>query len=303
MLSTAQKIRVARIAHWILRATLWRRLPGEGTLTVRRGGLNWRLDPGEGIDLTLFLFGAFEPSTHRALHREVRPGATVLDIGANIGAHTLFLAHWVGDAGRVVAFEPTDFGVEKIRRNLALNPGLDRRVSIRQRYLADAIDQPAPAAVAASWPVDERPAEDPVMGSRRMTASRAGAARLDDELTELGLGRVDLVKLDIDGNELKALRGGQRLFREDRPVFVMELAPYAFPNRGDFDEMVELFAAERYRFWTLDRRRALPAGARALRESIPEQGSMNVLALPVIDGLDRSRPEPASETEDIVRVA
>src|SRR5260370_39071752 len=59
---------------------------------VRRAGANWYLDLCEGIDLSIYLFGAFERSTLRALRRLVRAGDTVLGIGANVGAYTLPLA-------------------------------------------------------------------------------------------------------------------------------------------------------------------------------------------------------------------
>src|ERR1039458_2455307 len=76
---------------------------------VRRSGHRWALDLKEGIDFSIFLFGAFEPGTVSTLKRLVKAGDTVFDIGANVGAHTLGLASSVGPDGTVFAFEPTDF--------------------------------------------------------------------------------------------------------------------------------------------------------------------------------------------------
>ena len=123
MLSTAQKIRIARVLSGGvigLRRTLG--LPSE--VTTRRGGVRWRLDLTEGIDLSIYLLGAFEPATVKLYRRLVKPGDVVLDIGANIGAHVLPLAVLVGDAGRVIAFEPTRYACRKLQANLALNPRL-----------------------------------------------------------------------------------------------------------------------------------------------------------------------------------
>ena len=90
MLSTATKIRIARMLYFLLHAV---RLPfgGRDQVRTRRQGINWNLDLREGIDLTIFTMGAFERDTLRALETLVRSGATVLDVGANIGAHTLHL--------------------------------------------------------------------------------------------------------------------------------------------------------------------------------------------------------------------
>ena len=71
--------------------------------------INWRLDLLEGIDL----LGSFEPLTVRAYRGIVRPGDTVLDIGANVGAHTLPLAQLVGETCRVIA--PVRQGMKVMR--------------------------------------------------------------------------------------------------------------------------------------------------------------------------------------------
>ena len=96
MLTTRTKIALARLIQRPL--MMARRMFGQGHETiVRRRGVRWQLDLREGIDLSIYLLRAFEPSTLKAFERLVKPGMTVLDIGANIGAHTLHLARLVGD--------------------------------------------------------------------------------------------------------------------------------------------------------------------------------------------------------------
>src|SRR5687767_12418481 len=102
VLSTRTKMFLARVAQGVVMAGL--RIVGQGPeVIVRRGGLRWKLDLEEGIDFAIFIMGALEPSAVAAYRDLVRPGATVLDIGANIGAHTLPLAKAVGPTGRVLA--------------------------------------------------------------------------------------------------------------------------------------------------------------------------------------------------------
>jgi hypothetical protein len=72
---------------------LIRRLGGRGMTTVcRRRGVRWELDLDEGIDLSIYLFGAYELRSLRAYAPLIRPGATVFDISAHIGARTLHFA-------------------------------------------------------------------------------------------------------------------------------------------------------------------------------------------------------------------
>src|SRR5271166_2308194 len=134
MFSVKQKMSIARMMNRVVR--LGRRLAGQGMRTrCSRRGVTWDLDLDEGIDLSIYLLGAYEPAMLRAYSSVIRGGDVVFDIGANIGAHTMHFARLVGPAGRVFAFEPTDYAAAKIRLNLSINPELARRVSFQQRFL------------------------------------------------------------------------------------------------------------------------------------------------------------------------
>ena len=89
---------------------------------VARGGVNWRLNLTEGIDFSIYLLGAFEPITVAACARLIKPGDTVLDIGANIGALALPMARMAGPSGKVYCFEPTDYAFKKLTANLGPEP-------------------------------------------------------------------------------------------------------------------------------------------------------------------------------------
>ena len=279
MLSTATKIRIARMLYFVLHAAR-RPFGGSDEVRTRRSGINWVLDLREGIDLTIFMLGAFERDTLRALEGLVREGATVLDVGANIGAHTLHLARLVGEKGRVIAFEPTDFAVAKLRLNIRANPELARRVELHQAFLVAKTGAPMDTAVASSWPVDGTAADDAQMGSRAMNMTGASATTLDSVIAAAGDPDVQLIKMDIDGHELEVLEGARALLERSRPVIVMELAPYVFHPPEKFDRMVNLLVGSNYVFRPLGSTRELPSDPGALRSMIPHDGSVNVVALP-----------------------
>src|SRR3954452_9474462 len=81
---------------------------------VVRDGISYDLDLSQGIDFAIYLGNIYERQTRAALRKLVSPGVLVLDIGANIGAHTLDLARQVGADARVLAFEPTDYAFRKL---------------------------------------------------------------------------------------------------------------------------------------------------------------------------------------------
>jgi FkbM family methyltransferase len=278
MLSTSRKIQLARLASRtvrLARRALGRAAQGEFV----RSGIRWRLDLAEGIDFSIYLLGAFEPATVRAYGRLVRSGDCVLDIGANVGAHTLPLARLVGPRGRVAAFEPTLYAVRKCAANLALNPELAARVSLHQVMLAADPSEALPPAVFSSWPLAEQEGLHQTHRGRLMDTSGARVATLDRMCSELGLGALDFIKLDVDGYEYPVLAGGRGTLERFRPVIALELAPYVHAEHGHtFEELLALLGAAGYGSLDIPALRQLPAGAAALRARIPEGGSINVIA-------------------------
>ncbi|MBP6703915.1 MAG: FkbM family methyltransferase [Vicinamibacteria bacterium] len=283
-LSTATKVRIARMLYLFLRLV---RTPfrGRDLVSARRHGIVWDLDLREGIDLTIYALGAFERDTLKALESLVQPGATVLDIGANMGAHTLHLARLVGEKGRVIAFEPTDFAIAKLRANLKANPALEPRVEVHQAFLvADAAATPLVSAVASSWPVDGSIPDNEAMGSRAMGVSGAAAMTVDGVLAASGDPVVQLIKMDVDGHELEVLEGARQVLIRCHPVIVMELAPYVFQPASNFDTMVRVLTELNYVFVPLGSTAELPSDPARLRSLIPRLGSVNVVALPTSAG-------------------
>lgn len=177
---------------------------------ARIDGVVYELDLGEMIDLSIYL-RSYEPDVTRALHRFCLPGMTVLDVGANVGAHTLVLGKIVGPTGRVIAFEPTDYAFRKLLRNLSLNDmpwispvkvALGDRNSAHQR-----VD------FRSSWRTDH---------SRADTVSIVDYMRLDDWCAQNLVGGIGLVKMDVDGNEYPILAGGRSVLGDCRPVILLE---------------------------------------------------------------------------------
>jgi len=274
---TSAKIALARMVAGALRTA--RAAVGLGMRAqVERDGLRWELDLDEGIDLAIYLFGMFERSTVMACRRLVARGSTVLDIGANVGAHTLQLARLVGENGVVRAYEPTAFAYEKLLRNMHLNPGLAPRISAEHALLV-APGAPPPAALYSSWPLT---AQENLHRDHRGKLMDIGAARavtLDEDVAGAALRKVDFIKIDVDGHECPVLRGGAEVLRAHRPVLVMELAPYLHIELGHrLEECFEPLLSLGYRFRDLDSGAEVTANLRELDRLIGPGSSRNVVA-------------------------
>ena len=278
-MKTTHKIAAARAIYHAIHAgrTLLGRTDHE---IVVRDGVTYDLDLSQGIDFAIFLGNFYERQTKAALRNLVSPGTLVLDIGANIGAHTLHLAQLVGATGRVMAFEPTDFAFRKLSRNLGLNPSLASRVEAHHCFLTADDRANVPEAIYSSWPLARQAGLHAKHLGREMQTQAARARSLDSILSERADRKVQLVKLDVDGFECDVLRGATSMLRNMRPTFVMELAPYVLEERNtSLDELLSFFVPNGYAFYDERTQRPLPSSARELEGMIASGAGINAIAI------------------------
>jgi FkbM family methyltransferase len=166
------------------------------------------------IGRALDLYGDWAKAESDLFAGILRPGAVVLDIGANIGVHTVYFAQAVGPTGKVIAFEPQRLVYQTLCANLALN-------SLGN---VDAIN----AGVGASKGVLTLPRVD-YTSEHNFGGISLGAYEGGDEvsvltLDSIGLSNVFFIKVDVEGMELDVLRGGQALLARCRPILYVENA-------------------------------------------------------------------------------
>lgn len=276
-LSTRNKITVARLLNRMLRLVRGDNMVGQ----FQRRGITWSLDLNEGIDFALFL-GVYENELVRTYRKMVLPGSVILDVGANLGAHTLPLARCVGPNGRIVAIEPTEYAMAKLRQNLELNPDLSSRVAPIHAFIVASDAAEGARAVASRWPLSPGLAVDTPLCGFDQPIGAARKTTIDGLVRDLQLPRVDWMKIDVDGYEPDVMAGACATLAKYRPRVLIELAPYCHAgDPGQFDGVVAQFASLGYRFASLPRRRPLPmSGVELRRHHIPTNGSINVIAEP-----------------------
>jgi FkbM family methyltransferase len=276
MIKTSDKIVVARLLLHAVKAV--QTLLGKSNrniAVVKRRGIRWNLDLNEGIDFSIYLIGGFEPRTLRLYQKIIKPGYTVLDIGANVGSHTLPLARLVGNNGRVVAFEPTAFAYRKLIVNIGLNPELSPRIIPRQAMLvADSRSRLLPG-LFSSWPLENSGDLHEEHKGRLMDTSGASVETIDDAVDRLNLSRIDFLKIDVDGYEYPVLKGGLQTLKIHKPSIIMEFAPYLI-KLEEFCDMVDLLLELGYRFHNANSMKQLPGDAHALKNLIPPGASLNI---------------------------
>jgi FkbM family methyltransferase len=276
--NTSQKFALARLAFLCL--MLPRRLFGlSERAQVTRNGIRWELDLSEAIDFSIYLTGYSERPTVEAYRRLINPGDVILDIGANIGAHTLQFASLTGPQGKVLAFEPTELAFHKLQSNIRLNPRLSQRILASQIMLVASHGDKVASRVYASWPLTRHGDQHEGHAGRPMPTTNSRPSTLDDFLTLTGVLKVDFIKIDVDGNELEIFRGARALFTRCRPLMVMELAPHHFDEKGlSFDELIDSLRSLNYAITDVETGRGYPYDAAEIRRRIPYGTVRNVIA-------------------------
>ena len=285
--STATKIAVARIVSRTLV-----RLGVRTRRRIRRQGVTFDVDLREGIDFSLFLFGSFERDILATIKALVPPDGIFVDVGANIGALTLPVAHYL-DRGHVYAVEPTDFAFARLRQNVALNPDLSGRVTTIQSFVASETSPVSELVAYSSWPVggshDAR--QHPVHKGVQQAAG-CGQMTLDALIEAQGIQTVSLVKIDTDGHEFSVLSGASQCLKQLRPAVIFEACAYLLvPPRPTFDDFAQLFHAHDY---TICERTAFqPISHQDFLRMCPTGGGVDLLALPNERVTPKPRDRPA----------
>ena len=244
----------------------------ERVSTTAYGDLVMDLDLRDWIQLEMY-FSLYEPKDVRLLRRLARPGDVVFDIGANVGLYTIGLGKAVGATGHVHAFEPVPSNARAIERHTALN-GLSDLVSVNQVAVAD----PGTTSIDLYLSGDETDTGGPsiVPSESRKRRISVPCLTLDEYIDAQRIDAVRLIKLDIEGAELLALRGLEAaIARGIVSMIYFEINPFHLRYEGLGAPDLKRFLRSRgYQLFSLHGSRL-----RSVDENRMERLLLNVLAV------------------------
>jgi FkbM family methyltransferase len=208
-------------------------------------GLELTLIPGNETSRSVFVTGRYEPNEFCLLSRLLKPGMTFIDIGANIGLYTLFAARRVGEAGCVLAIEPSVREMHILKDNVEQNAlGSIRLHAVALSDRASAVE----LLVASSQNSGHNTLGAFGYNTALDHKERVRTMRLDELVQSEKLSRVDMIKMDIEGAELAALRGAGESLERFRPVVLLELSDRALQHQGSTSaDVLALLAQHGYR--------------------------------------------------------
>ena len=205
-------------------------------------------------------YKSYADHAERQLVRQILgPGAVAIDVGANIGIYSQFLARCVGPAGSVHAFEPAPENFERLRAAAQrfsnihlLQAAVGERSGKSGLYLSDALN------------VDHRtyPTDNP---ARRVV--QIDMVALDDYFKPGQ--RVDFIKMDVQGYELQGLRGASRIL-DDNPAakVLLELWPYGLKKAGtNWAELIDVLKRKNMTVSEITRRGLVPVRSSSISDA------------------------------------
>lgn len=267
--NTQFKIFIAKIIYNFLRLFL------KEQRVIKRNGITYEIDLSEGIDLSLFLFGNFQK---HVIQKDLKEGAVIYDVGANIGAISL---NYAADpkVEKVYSFEPTDFAHEKLTKNISHNPELGKKIEVVKRFVGDHCDENPNIVAYSSWSLKGNKPDHPVHGGTIKEASQTALISLDYFTSHWEIERVDFIKIDIDGLELAVLKGASETIIQHKPNIIFESGLYILKEHGqDFTEFLRFFKELNYNLFnsaTME-----PINYSNFEKIIPTAGTIDILAKP-----------------------
>jgi FkbM family methyltransferase len=222
------------------RIALWwgyRFRPAPSIVRLRSGAL-MQMTHVDHLQLLLYYLGSFEPHSINAMRDHVKPGDTVLDVGANIGLFTIEGAQAIGPSGSLIAIEAAPSHANSVRESASLNQMTN--VEVVSVAVGDSDGE-----ATLTLPRDTNFGMFTLGAVDGDESFKVPVKRIDDIVA----GRkIDFIKMDIEGSEYRALLGAKETLRS-RPPILIELNEAALEGCGSSSSQVKQLLASMGYIW------------------------------------------------------
>jgi FkbM family methyltransferase len=177
------------------------------------------------IERTIMDTGEWEHAETMVVRNIIKPGKICLDIGANVGYFSLLMAKL---GATVHAYEPTNYGFNRMKSNINLNPDLASNIKLQKLGLSDRTFQLEEALEARF--------------SSRVLAHSESETISFKTLDSLWDGPLDFIKIDVDGHDTEVIRGGMNTLRANKPIVMAEFCDRVLkPHNSSVPELASAF--------------------------------------------------------------
>ncbi len=228
-------------------------------------GDTFDVDLSSTLEWQLWAFGSFERHFADLFAQLVRPGDRCVDVGANVGVHTVRMGRLAGPGGEVIAIEPDPEVVRRTQRNISLNALANVRL-----IGAAAGEEAGQMRLYRPSPRDTNRARASLLHHPYLTGATTTVPVVTLDAV-CGDAPVALIKIDVEGHEAAVVRGADRLISRYAPAIVFEYAPELLDDvvgQTPFDALAER-GYELFRIRCV--RHVLTGRGRLVLEPLPER--------------------------------
>ena len=208
-------------------------------------GIRFAYDKNDqSVPSSIITNNCYEPETLQAIKQVLSPGSIFIDGGANIGFFSLIASKLVGENGLVIAFEPTDVTRQYLIKNIYLNKLNNilvdsSAISISEGEVVFKLEaNPEANSICMNHKLSEI--------EKNLNLVRVKSVSIDSFCENNDIKYVDLIKLDIEGQELNAIRGSKKTLLNNQKIrIIFELNIYKNPKgieyaKNIFNELIQI---------------------------------------------------------------
>jgi len=217
-------------------------------------GFQMLASPKDYASHRIFFLGNYDPQMTNFIKAHVREGGVCWDVGAERGWFALLMGQIVGPRGNVDAFEAFSLTWTKLQANIALNKfgwvhPYNRAVSDRNGIMAFL---PSSEVEVTVDHLRFSSGYGYLTSDSNPNSIEVEAITLDTHAEIQGIDHLDFIKMDIEGAEIAALRGGEKVIQRFQPIIAIEYNRAACRRAGssweELDHLLECYGYDRYTY-------------------------------------------------------
>jgi FkbM family methyltransferase len=239
---------------------------------VNRNGINYELDLS--CLMQWYVYWDFSAEDRNKLYSLVKKGDVVFDVGTNMGETLLNFAKLTGETGFVYGFEPDDTNYKDVQKNISLNNF--KNVHVFKLAVSDKKE-----TVRFYRPEPHNRGMNRILGNDQganASYTTMETTTLDDVIESNNIQQVNLVKIDIEGYEMHAIRGATKTIQRFKPVFFIEVGyTRLLENKTSPNELIRLMENAGYKIYHAQTNAPISA---EYDFSYVGDGSVDIVAIP-----------------------
>ena len=201
----------------------------------------------KGLALSVSHYGTYEELEAKIMEEKIETGNIVVDIGANIGLHTLNMARIVGNTGQVFAFEPDPSNFEILKKNVKINNY--KNIILEQKAVGDKHGR-------ATLYQSDNPINHRIFPQieRATNQVQVELTNLDNYFDSDMIDKINFIKIDVEGMEFGVLKGMKNILKNNKKIKILfEFVPKDTIEAGFIPiELLDYLTSNGFKLYCMD---------------------------------------------------